>query len=332
MVGFFISGETMKRLMVVDAQNQFIRSYIVDPSLSSNGHHIGGCKGFLKILNKLTREIKPDAICVVWDGRGGSRKRRTINKNYKLGRKPPRRLNRSSQPLDPEKELENRIWQQSKLIEMLNEIPVMQFMKDSIEADDIISHVVQSSKFEDWQKVIVSSDKDFIQLLNERTILYRPTQSEVLNSKRVVEKYGIHPSNFCVARSIVGDKSDNLDGVKGIGLTTLKNKMPFLAKDNPVLLEDVFDICEENKEDSRSYEKILESKRNIFQNYKIMQLINPMISATIKIEVDQTIEEWEPEFNKTELRRLMMTEGFGEISLNDLYACCNNAVSVFNKQ
>ena len=60
------------RIMIIDAQNQFLRSYIVDPSLSSNGQPIGGSKGFLKILNKLTRTIKPSAIVVVWDGEGGS--------------------------------------------------------------------------------------------------------------------------------------------------------------------------------------------------------------------------------------------------------------------
>ncbi len=317
-----------KRLMIIDAQNQFIRSYIVDPSLSSNGHHIGGCKGFLKIMNKLTREIKPTAICVVWDGPGGSSKRRIINSNYKLGRKPPRRLNRSSEALDPEKELENRIWQQAKLIEMLNQIPVIQFLKDSIEADDIISHISQNSHFSDWQKVIVSSDKDFIQLLDENTVLYRPTQAEVLNSVRVVQKYGIHPSNFCVARSIVGDKSDNLNGVRGIGLKTLKNKMPFLAKSEPILLEQLFEYCSEHSMSSGTFGKILESQEDIYRNYKIMQLINPLISASIKIEVDETLKQWIPEFNKTELRRLMMVEGFGEISLHDLFACCNNTVSV----
>ena len=56
-----------KRIMLVDAHNQFLRSYIVDPSMSSNGAPIGGTKGFLKILNKLSREIRPDLIFVVWD-------------------------------------------------------------------------------------------------------------------------------------------------------------------------------------------------------------------------------------------------------------------------
>ena len=74
----FIFGDNM-RVMVVDALNQFLRSYIVDPSVSTQGQPIGGSKGFLKILNKLTREIKPDKVVVVWDGAGGSKKRKAIN-------------------------------------------------------------------------------------------------------------------------------------------------------------------------------------------------------------------------------------------------------------
>ena len=70
----------MKRVMIVDALNMYFRAYIVDPSLSTNGHPIGGVKGFLKILQKLSRDINPDMIVMCWDGPGGSRKRRQIVK------------------------------------------------------------------------------------------------------------------------------------------------------------------------------------------------------------------------------------------------------------
>ena len=75
----------MKRLLVIDALNMYFRAYIVDPSLSSNGQPIGGMKGFLKIFQKTIRETKPDRIIIAWDGAGGSRKRKTINKGYRRG-------------------------------------------------------------------------------------------------------------------------------------------------------------------------------------------------------------------------------------------------------
>ena len=80
----------MKRMMIVDAYNQFIRGYIVDPSKNPNGSPIGGIRTFINIFNKLTREVQPDLLVLVWDGKGGSKKRRAMNKSYKGGRKPPR--------------------------------------------------------------------------------------------------------------------------------------------------------------------------------------------------------------------------------------------------
>ena len=80
----------MKRILVIDFLNLFLRNYIVDPSLSSNGQPIGGLKGSIKSLQKLVRESKPSEVVICWDARGGSKKRKTIKKDYKAGRKPLR--------------------------------------------------------------------------------------------------------------------------------------------------------------------------------------------------------------------------------------------------
>ena len=141
----------MKRLVVIDALNMYFRAYIVDPSLSTNGQPIGGLKGFMKILNKLVREAKPDQIVICWDGPGGSKKRKTINKGYKDGRKPIR-LNRDIRTLDENQEREYKIWQQTRLIEYLNEMPIIQTMLPQIEADDVISYITQMPYYKGWQK------------------------------------------------------------------------------------------------------------------------------------------------------------------------------------
>ena len=117
--------------MIVDAYNQFIRGYIVDPSKNPNGQPIGGMRTFTNILNKITREIKPDMIAVVWDGKGGSKKRRAINKNYKAGRKPPR-TNWSQVGLEESDIKDNKVWQQMRVIEYLNQTPILQFMEPDI--------------------------------------------------------------------------------------------------------------------------------------------------------------------------------------------------------
>ena len=165
----------MKRVLIIDALNAYLRAYIVDPSLSSNGQPIGGIKGFMKILQKLVRDINPDEIAVIWDGPNGSKRRKIMDKNYKAGRKPLR-LNRAFHNLSENEVLENKTWQQVRVMEYLNEMPIVQTIIPEIEADDVIAYVVSMSSLKGWQKVIVSSDKDFFQLCDDETVLFRPSQ------------------------------------------------------------------------------------------------------------------------------------------------------------
>jgi DNA polymerase-1 len=315
----------MKRVMIVDALNMYFRAYIVDPSLSTNGQPIGGVKGFLKILQKLSRELRPDLVVIAWDGPGGSRKRRSLVKEYKEGRKPLR-LNRESNLTDDE-ETENRLWQQTRTLEYLNELPVVQYMFPEVEADDVIAYVAQSDKFENWEKVIVSSDKDFLQLCDEKTVLFRPIQKEALNSKNVVEKYGIHPRNFAAARAIAGDKSDNLKGVGGAGLPTVKKRLPFLAENKDFSLEDIYEYCRgvssDDKRRPKFYDAVIEKSDIVSLNYRVMQLYSPSLSPQCKSKINYALDNFEYVLNRTEFIRLMNQDGFGVYNWQDLFACMN---------
>ena len=120
-----------KRILVIDSLNMFFRAYIVDPSISTNGQHIGGLKGYLKILQKLMRETKPDKVIICWDGPGGSQKRKQMVKSYKSGRKPLR-LNRNADLLDDAEESKNQIYQQTRLFEYINQTPIIQVIDKPI--------------------------------------------------------------------------------------------------------------------------------------------------------------------------------------------------------
>src|SRR3990167_9509819 len=125
---------TNKRLMVIDAFNAFIKSFIVSPEISiNNGQPIGGLSGFLKSLQKQIREIKPDQIIIVFDGPGGSARKRSILKDYKEGRKPLK-LNRNIEVLSNEENTENKNWQIFRLMEMLNQFPLIQLVESDVEA------------------------------------------------------------------------------------------------------------------------------------------------------------------------------------------------------
>jgi 5'-3' exonuclease len=314
----------MKRVMIIDALNAYFRAYIVDPSMSTNGQPIGGVKGFLKILQKLVRENKPDMVVVVWDGPGGSAKRRAIVKEYKQGRKPIR-LNRESN-LTPDEETENKVWQQTRLLEYLNELPIPQFMFPEVEADDVIAYIVQSEKLKGWQKVIVSSDKDFIQLCDDETVLFRPIQKEVLTTKNILETYGIHPCNFAMARAIAGDKSDNLKGIGGAGLPTVKKRLPFLFEDKEYSFQEVMDFCEKAEGKVVFFDRVIENQNLIIRNYKLMQLYDPNLSRQSRQKVDYVFDNLGYEFNRTEIIKMMNEDGFGVFNWDDLFATMNRFV------
>ena len=316
-----------KRVLIVDALNMFFRAYIVDPSLSTNGQPIGGLKGFLKILQKQIRETKPDEVIIAWDGQGGSRRRKSVNKNYKEGRKPIR-LNRSIRNMTENEEMENKVWQQTRLFDYLNEMPIAQVMLPEVEADDVIAAVTNLDYYKGWQKVIVSSDKDFLQLCDHETVLYRPIQKVVMNRNKVIEEYGIHPTNMALARAIVGDKSDNLDGIPGIGLKTVAKRFPFMAESKSYTIDDLIDLCK-NHEDSKLkvYTSIVEGREVIEQNYGLMQLYVPSLSPQGKQKIKYSVEKLEKHFNQTEINVMMLQDGMGVWDWTTLFTTMKRIVA-----
>jgi DNA polymerase-1 len=316
----------MKKILIIDFLNLFIRSYVVNPSISKQGQPIGGIVGVFKSLQKISRETKPDKIIICHDGPGGSRKKKALHKDYKEGRNPLR-LNRNVKVLDDKQEFENRIWQQLKTFEYLNLCPVIQLMEENVEADDLISFIVQHKQFTDCVKVIVSSDKDFIQLLDDKTILMRPVQDEILNKNRVLEEFNIHPNNFALARSIAGDKSDNLEGVRGVGLVSLAKKFPILAEQNRYTVDDILEKCETTKVDGKIFENILADKDKVYLNYQIMQLYQPNMSLQAQSKTDYVLENFNPEFNKTDFLKSSILDGFADLNLNELFTTFNRIIS-----
>ena len=320
----------MNRVVVIDALNMFIRNYIVNPMISTNGNPIGGAVGFINSVKKLMRETKPDQVIICWDGSGGSQKRRQTVKEYKQGRKPLRK-NYKIEGMTEQSEKENMVWQQRILMEMLNEMPIMQLVLDRVEADDIIAMITQSPKYKGWQKVIVSSDKDFLQLLDGETILYRPIKKKAWTKKKVIEEYGISPENFVIARAIAGDKSDNLAGIKGAGLKTISKRLDFLCEDKMHTLDKVYDHCANVDSKLKFFERIVEGWDTVETNYKVMNLTPPSISVQGRQKINYVLDNFEFELNGTELKCSSVEHGFGSYDWTELMAMLRGIVEK-NKQ
>lgn len=314
----------MKRILLIDNLNAFLRALNSDPHKTPNGAAAGGIRGYLKILQKMIRITDPDRIIICHDGEGGSKKRKRMFKEYKDGRKPVF-LNPFIKS-NPEDDLQNRIWQETRLVEYLNQLPIIQLMVDGVEADDIIAYVCKGEKFVDYQKVICSNDKDFLQLLDDKTVLYRPVKDEVLNKKKVVEEYGLHPINFALARSMVGDTSDNLDGVKGVGLATVAKRFPFLAEEKEYTMDDVLKHCREHASEIKIYKNILHEQKKIKLNQRVMQLSYRPVTAETKKKINSDIKGAECILNKPIFDSLAIEDGINDINFDILFANMNKLV------
>lgn len=325
--------EKQKRLLIVDGLNIYMRSYNANPSISTNGEPIGGCKGFLASLQKIARNVEPDRIIVVWDGDGGSARKRKLCPGYKGGRKPVR-LNRMVRGLLTEaQERANREWQYENTIDYLSLMPVTQIRIDGFEADDVISYVNNMVTFHGWLRIIASTDKDFYQCVSTdesagQTVVYRPREKgafEVIRQKDLIETFGIHPANFVIARTMEGDKSDNLPGVPGVGLKTVAKRFPFLKEGKEYYLQDVYEECEKNLGKAKIYDTILDNSAVADLNYQMMQLAAPNLSAQAGREIQSRIKQ-KLGFNKTAVTASMIADGFGNGNWDDLFAMCKRFV------
>ena len=316
-------GVKMKKVILIDALNLFIRNYVVNPTLDTNGIPLGGCIGFVKSLQKITRMLKPDQIIVCWDGVGGSQRKKAKNKKYKEGRNPLR-FNRRMIELDPASQDENRIYQQIRLYEYLNEMPIIQVAIDGIEADDLIGHIVHQPYYKGWKKVIVSSDKDFFQLATEETSVYRPIQNTFITVEALLEQDKVHPNNYALARAMVGDKSDNLPGVPRVGMKTVAKLFSFLSESKSYEVEDIINNCRNQDKLSAAHKKIIENDKLVENKYEIMKLYNTTIAYINKKSMDYQMVTFEFEFTKINIVKTLFADGQGSINFNELYSSLKN--------
>lgn len=307
------SSQSTGPVILVDANNLFIRNYSAIPSLDIHGNPNGGIIGTLLTIRKFLSLAKPNKLILAWDGPGGSKRRRSVNPEYKKGRKPAK-LNRNYdfESHSPEK---NRIEQRIKLGEYLDYLPVSQIILPDIEADDVIAYCCKL--FLNDRKIICSNDKDFIQLLGANTIIYNLKKQIFITAKDAHEEYFIHPSNFAIARALVGDKSDNISGVGGIGFTTLLKLFPFFKEKEKIELNYILEYCKQ-KNDGK-YLKILQNEQKVIDNYKIMRLDTSLISFGSVNKINEVLNQ-KMYLNSTSFRAKLLSDGINNINESFFHA------------
>ena len=311
-------------VLLIDGLNLFTRHYIANPTMSDNGHHMGGTAGFLKAIRLLSEKNPSKLICVVWEG-GGSPRRRAIFPEYKKGSRP-QKLNRFYAGEIPDT-VENRDYQLALTIELLKHVPILQLYVADCEADDVIGYLVKY-KFSNENIVIVSSDKDFYQLVNDRVVQWSPGQKRYINSSLIIDKFGIHPENFCVARCFCGDPSDALPGIKGAGFRTLARHFPELTQSEFVPVSEIIKLGAERAKVKplKIFRAIAANPAVAERNWKLMHLDLSNLAADQIKKIEYCVDTFEPKRDKIGLMRILLREGLSSFDANTFYMILNSSI------
>ena len=239
---------------------------------------------------------------------GGSERRKKLYPEYKEGRSVPKRLNRAYEGMvDPNIEPKSAAEQMGKLVNFLQELPVSIISIDYIEADDTIGYIV-TQMFKKSHITIMSSDKDFLQLVNDRISIWSPTKKKVYGITDVINEYGIHPTNFVYYRMLEGDSSDNIGGIKGIGLKTAVKMFPMLKETQETSVSRLLELAKDRINEKKIFSNIVEGADIVMRNYTLMQLKDPNFSPSLQMKVQSAVEKIYP-YNKFHFMQLLTSHG-----------------------
>ena len=303
------------RVLLIDGLNLFFRNFAMLNFVNEDGVHVGGLGGFLRSLGTLINRIQPTSVYVVFDGVGSTINRKNLLPEYKSNRNITRITNWDIfESLDDEHAA--KIDQVVRLIHYLQCLPVKTLSLDKTEADDIIAHLATKLSSDYGSKVfIVSSDKDFIQLVDENIIVYRPIEKDYYTTDTVIEKFGISAANFILYKVLMGDASDKVAGVKGLGEKKLMKLFPELSQ-RILTLQDILDISEVKLKENIIYARVLDMQDQLEKNYRIMNLHNPMLDDIEREFLDAIIEYPLPELDNMKFLKYYHEDGLKHLIKN----------------
>jgi len=216
-----------KRLFLIDGMAQIYRAHfamIKNPLITKDGRHTSAIFGFMNSLFKLIRQESPDYIAVVLDCKEPTFRHKLYTEYKATREKMPEEL---VEQLDP-------------LYEVISHTNIPTLKKPGFEADDIIGTLVKKAEIAELETFIVTGDKDMMQLVSDKTFMYSPGNSfkptTIYDKTKVKEKWGVGPEGIVDMLALVGDTSDNIPGVDGVGPKTAR-KLLDKYKDIETILE-----------------------------------------------------------------------------------------------
>ena len=300
----------MSKTLLIDGDNLFKIGFHGVKDLYSDGSHIGGVYHFINTIRKFLEEHNHDKVIVFWDGDSNSSIRKSIYPQYKGNRR---------QDMN-EYKYESYLQQKARVKMYLEEVFVRQVEMINNEADDLIAYYSQIADDEDI--IIFSGDKDLTQLISQRVTIYSPVVRRYFKNgdKISINKVDIPHENILITKVFTGDKSDNIDGIEGLGEKTLVKLFPQMLEKS-CTIEEILDYARniQQKKLPKSLQNILTGRTKsailgeqfYLINKQIVDLKNPLITDDGKTLVEQihtdTIDPTDRGYKN--LMRLMMEDG-----------------------
>lgn len=257
-------------VLVIDCLNTFMRNFVMVKSLNSKGQHVGGVVGFLRSLGLLVRVKNPTRVICVFDGLGGSMSRKNMDSNYKAQRNTTR-ITKWGMYESLQEERESISAQITRLMDYLETLPVDIVIVEKVEADDVISFIAEGFSRSNHKVTIVSTDKDFFQIIKDNVEVYNPISKKTFTKDNIKKAIGTSAENYLIMKALVGDSSDNLRGIQRLGPKNLTKYFPILNEEN-ITLQHIYDIAEQNIDSNKMYAKVIDDWELVETNYKIMNL------------------------------------------------------------
>ena len=279
------------KTFLIDGNNLYKIGYEGVRDLFSGNEHIGGIYHFINTIRKFLEEQNYDKVIVFWDSESNTSVRKELYPNYKAQR-------RNEMNEDQE---ESYLHQRRRVKQYLEEVFVRQLEVPNNEADDLIAQYCNIAL--DENITIFSGDKDFTQLISERVQIYSPNKKEYykLGDMILLDKVNVPHQNVLLTKVFVGDKSDNISGIDGLGVKTLVKLFPMLQEKSCTITEilDNARLIGQEKKVPKIIGKILtgESKNGILgeefynTNIKIIDLGNPLVTDEAKELVEEVYKE-----------------------------------------
>lgn len=320
------------RVLIIDGTNSYLRVCSSIAHINNNGVNVGAIVGFLRSIGSNIREFNASRCIIVFDGKGGSIRRKKIFPEYKANRKAnsfkPKRA--EGFEMSELEERENMKWQLHRILLYLDSLPIQILTGDGVEADDLIAYICKQYYTDNEFSTIriVSTDKDFLQLVSDKIEVWNPVKKTLFTPNVIEATFGINYNNFLLFRTIEGDNSDNINGINNIGLKTIIKNFPDIVN-NAIDYEYIYDRCLfelKSKKPKKIFFNILENKSIIDRNYILMQLSEVDIPNSVKLLVSSKLKSKINPIDRYKIRQLIL-----EDSINSAFKNFDNWIYQFNK-